>query len=66
MDPSQAPTAVRSDLVARSEIVRRLHRLDVRTKFEPLCQFCVSWHRSSWSVLVEMAEMAETIDQAKT
>src|ERR1700693_6134814 len=37
-----------------------------RTKCEPLCQFCVSWHTLSWSVPVEIAEMAETGDQTKT
>jgi hypothetical protein len=36
------------------------------TKVEPVCQFCVSWHTPSWSVLLEMAEMVETDDRAKT
>jgi hypothetical protein len=36
------------------------------TKVEPLCQFCVSWHTPSRSVLLEMAGITETDDRAKT
>jgi hypothetical protein len=45
--------------------VRKLEK-NGGTKYEPLCQFCVSWHKLSWSVLAEIAEMAETSDQMKT
>jgi hypothetical protein len=45
---------------------RCLHCLNERTKYEPLCQFCVSWHTLSWSVPAGMAEMAETCSQTKT
>jgi hypothetical protein len=45
---------------------RCLHCLNERTKCEPLCQFCVSWHTLSWSVPAGMAEMAETCSQTKT
>ena len=66
MDLSKAPTRFAAAHVARSEMAACLHRLDGRTKCEPLCQFCVSWHTLSWSVLAEMAEMAETGNQTKT
>ncbi len=66
MDLSRAPTQPAAALVARKLNGRWLHCLDERTKCEPLCQFCVSWHTLSWSVPAEIAEMAETGNQTKT
>src|SRR3984893_19224347 len=63
---SRAPYAVRSGPCRTKRNGRWLHCLDERTKCEPLCQFCVSWHTLSWSVPAEIAEMAETGSQTKT
>jgi hypothetical protein len=64
MDPSKATTRSAAALVARSEMAAGC--LNERTKCEPSCQFCVSWHTLSWSVPAEIAEMAETGSQMKT
>jgi hypothetical protein len=64
--PLKSPYAVRSGPCRTKQNGRWLHCLDERTKCEPLCQFCVSWHTLSWSVPAEIAEMAETGSQTKT
>ena len=65
MEPLKRPCAVRSGPCCTKPNGRRLCSMDERTKCEPLCQFCVSWHTLSWSVLVDIAEMAETDDRTK-
>src|ERR1700688_936375 len=64
--PLKSPYTVRSGPCRTKQNGRRLHCLDERTKCEPLCQFCVSWHTLSWSVPAEIAEIAETGSQTKT
>ena|SRR5450756_625349 len=63
---SKSPHAVRSGPCRMKRNGRWWHCLDERTKCEPLCQFCVSWHTLSWSVPVEVAEMAETGSSTQT
>src|ERR1700688_3392482 len=64
--PPKSLHAVRSGPCRTKRNGRWLHCLDERTKCEPLCQFCVSWHALSWSVPAEIAEIAETGSQTKT
>jgi hypothetical protein len=55
--PSRRPSAAAQSAEAPSE--------RSETKVEPLCQFCVSRHSASRSVLAEIADMAELADVAK-
>jgi len=60
------PEREKSDLLHAGNLLISMFVERSETKIEPLCQFCVSWHTPSRSVLLEMAGMAETDDRAKT